>query len=297
MTSRISLKVFGGGASVMALVMLGGQALTWLPVASAAPRSSASSIPGTTNLALLQNSQKGSTAATKPGNSSDCSTFTGSGTLWHFVVPSLSASPDSAGPNIVSISATYSGGTVTSTTVVQSGKGINVITTSGATLLDAVATLSFAIPVADAVLLLSHTCAGTSTAPPTTAPPTTAPPTTAPPTTAPPTTAPPTTTPPTTTPPTTTPPTTTPPTTTPPTTTPPTTTTGGGGGITSSAPTPTATQMAMNSTGGGGVITGGSGLPFTGDNTGTLTFWAIVSLLIGLVLMLVGRRSRRRIRS
>jgi len=55
--------------------------------------------------------------------------------------------------------------------------------------------------------------------------------------------------------------------------------------------------MATNSTGGGGVITGGSGLPFTGDNTGTLTFWAIASLLIGLVLMLVGRRSRRRIRS
>jgi hypothetical protein len=112
-----------------------------------------------TATAPLKDSQKGSTASAF-ASGGDCSGYAGSDTLWHFVVPALDASPGSTDADIVSITASFNGGSVTGTQVIQNGKGVNVFTSGATTVVDAAATLSKPVSDDDAVLVLSRTCAG-----------------------------------------------------------------------------------------------------------------------------------------
>src|SRR4051812_47383149 len=149
----------GGSMRTKTNLLVGMTAATgaiWL-IATAVTSSSA--YAATT--AALKDSQKGSSAAGFSGGG-DCAGYSGTDTLWHFVVPALDASPKSTDPNITSIAASFDG-MVTGSEVIQNGKGVNVFTSGATTVNDATATLSGNIPDDDAVLVLSHTCAGTST--------------------------------------------------------------------------------------------------------------------------------------
>jgi hypothetical protein len=94
-----------------------------------------------TTSAELKDSQQGATAADFD-SAEECSGYSGTDTTWHFLVPALDGSPDSTEPNITSIATTFDAGTVVSTTVVQNGKGINVVTSGASSITDATATLS-----------------------------------------------------------------------------------------------------------------------------------------------------------
>src|SRR3954454_2585837 len=120
----------------------------------------AAALAADTTTVALKDAHKGA-AATAFAGGSECAGYTGTATLWHFVVPALDASPKSTGPDITGIVATFAPASAYSYVVVQNGKGVDVFTTGSTTVTDATATLNGPIAVTnDAVLVLSHTCIG-----------------------------------------------------------------------------------------------------------------------------------------
>src|SRR5689334_9417038 len=114
-----------------------------------------------TTTAPLKVSQLASALADFQG-AAECHDYSGALNLWHFVVPALDASPNSPDPDVTAVS--FNGSPHLPDGVsgdsVQNGKGFNVYS-ADSTLTSASATLSAPIAVEDAVLVLSHTCAGT----------------------------------------------------------------------------------------------------------------------------------------